>query len=50
MKGYSNLRKGRCSDRSVVYHLTFATLNRVQTFKDFLKARAVIKGPCLLRL
>ncbi|SBT16432.1 Transposase IS200 like protein [Marinomonas gallaica] len=44
MKGYSNLRKGRCSDRSVVYHLTFASLNRVQTFKDFLKARAVIKA------
>ena len=44
MKGLSNLRRGRCSDRSTVYHLTFNTFERVTVFNGFVKARAVIQS------
>ena len=37
-----NLRKGRYSQESHVYHVTTTTLNRVPIFKDFAIARLMI--------
>ena len=44
MKGYSQLRKGRISNTSTIYHLTFATMNRTLYFGDFYRARAMVKA------
>ncbi|WP_067213429.1 REP-associated tyrosine transposase [Marinomonas aquimarina] len=44
MKGYSQLRKGRMSNSSTVYHLTFATDKRIPYFENFYRSRAMIKA------
>lgn len=42
IKHQKDLRKGRYSQQSQIYHITFTTINRTPTFNDFAKAHTLI--------
>jgi putative transposase len=43
-KGSSDLRKGRHSAENFIYHITFATQDRIKTFSNDVQARLMVKA------